>query len=290
MRRQLRTLHAALELVPAPLFVVSDLDGTLLDRRERVSPHMREVVGRMAEQGTVFTLATGRPARWVLPVIEQLPVQPLCVCANGAVVYDSAKDEIVRAMELNSATLSTVIQRLTAGAEGTALHGAGFAVERAGTSAFDRADELFCVTEGYDHAWLSDEHKVLSTEDLIAQPAVKLLVRNENVSSQELFDAVAPRLDPREVHATFSWGGGLVEISAPGVSKRTSLEWIAERLGVQATETIAFGDMPNDLEMLGWAGTAVAMGNAHDDVKAAADLVTASNNDDGVAAVLARWF
>lgn len=279
-----------LKSVPTPRFVISDLDGTLLDKNERVSPRLREAVGRMAEHGTTFTLATGRPARWVLPVIEQLPVQPMCVCANGAVVYDSATDEIVRAVELAPETLGRVVDLLSDALSGTPLANTGFAVERTGTSAFDRADELFCVTENYGHAWISDEHRVLSKTDLVALPAVKLLVRNESVSSQELYEAVAPHLDPAEVNATFSWGGGLVEISAPGISKRSSLEWIVERLGVSPEQAIAFGDMPNDLEMLAWAGTGVAMGNAHDDVKKAADMVTLSNNDDGVARVLKNWF
>lgn len=273
-----------------PRFVVSDLDGTLLDPRERVSGLMQDVVRTMAAQGTQFSLATGRPARWVLPVIEQLPVQPLCVCANGAIVYDSASDKVLRAVELAPATLQNVVNLLSMDVEGTPLEAAGFAVERTGTSAFDRAEELFCVTEKYEHAWLSDEHALLTLDGLTSAPAVKLMVRNHNVSSQELFEAVAPRLDPAEAHATFSWGGGLVEISAPGVSKRSSLEWIAARLGVDAAETIAFGDMPNDLEMLDWAGTAVAMGNAHERVKNAADHVTNSNAEDGVARVLARWF
>lgn len=279
-----------LKSVPTPRFVISDLDGTLLDKNERVSPRLREAVGRMAEYGTTFTLATGRPARWVLPVIEQLPVQPMCVCANGAVVYDSATDEIVRAVELAPETLGRVVDLLSDALSGTPLANTGFAVERTGTSAFDRADELFCVTENYGHAWISDEHRVLNKTDLVALPAVKLLVRNESVSSQELYEAVAPHLDPAEVNATFSWGGGLVEISAPGISKRSSLEWIVERLGVSPEQAIAFGDMPNDLEMLAWAGTGVAMGNAHDDVKKAADMVTLSNNDDGVARVLKNWF
>lgn len=275
---------------PPPLLVVSDLDGTLLNSKERVSTRMRQAVGTMLHHGTVFSIATGRPARWVLPVIEQLPVQPMCVCANGAVVYDSNSDRIIRARELEPSTLRTVMDSLKKNIEGTPLEAAGFAVERVGSSAFDRQDELFCVTPSYDHIWLAEAHSVMTEEELIAQPAVKMLVRNTSISSQELLAHIQPRLDPQVVHATFSWPGGLVELSAPGVSKKTALEWIASQVGVAAHEAVAFGDMPNDLEMLRWAGLGVAMGNAHEQVKAAADLITASNNDDGVAAVLSHWF
>lgn len=285
--------RAQLAAQPAPLFVVSDIDGTFLNSKERVTPRLRTAVASMKRKGTVFSLATGRPARWLLPVLEQLPVKPMCVCANGAVVYDSASDTIVRATELSASVLAETADRLASEKRrkpGTPLDGVSFGTERTGNSAFDRAEELFCVTELYDHAWISDEHNVMSQDELVSKPAVKLLVRNPHVSSQELYDAVAPLLDPEKVHATFSWGGGLVEISAPGTSKRSALEWIARDIGVTGADTVAFGDMPNDLEMLNWAGLGVAMGNAHDDVKNVADLVTTTNDDDGVANVLEAWF
>ena len=110
------------------------------------------------------------------------------------------------------------------------------------------------------------------------------------MSSAELYEKLAPVIDPEVATATYSWEGGLVEVSAPGVSKRSALEWIAEDIGVDASEVVAFGDMPNDVEMLRWAGLGVAMGNAEDGVKSVADEVTADNNSDGVAQVLERWF
>ena len=85
-------------------------------------------------------------------------------------------------------------------------------------------------------------------------------------------------------------GAGIVELLPPGLSKSIGLSLVARRLGVKAAETIAFGDMPNDVTMLRWAGHGVAMANAHASVKAVADEVTASNNEDGVAAVLERIF
>jgi hydroxymethylpyrimidine pyrophosphatase-like HAD family hydrolase len=79
-----------------------------------------------------------------------------------------------------------------------------------------------------------------------------------------------------------------MEISASGVSKAVALSRLADELGVPADEVVAFGDMPNDVPMLGWAGHAVAVANAHPDVLAAADEITASNDDDGVAQVIER--
>lgn len=268
-----------------PKLVVSDVDGTLLDQRERVSPRMRRMIGEMVRKGTVFTLASGRPARWLFPVLDQINVRPVVVCANGAVIYDSALDRVVHAE-----TLSPEVQRDIVGSLRAMDPELGFAAERVGRSAFDREGELFCVTENYDHAWATEEHTVIPWQQLVSLPAVKLLVRDHRRSSAALYDAIAPHIDPALAHATFSWEGGLVEISAPGVSKRSALQWVAESLGVGAEDVVVFGDMPNDLEMLGWAGTGVAMGNAHAEVKAAADTVTLSNDEDGVAEYLGQWF
>ena len=83
---------------------------------------------------------------------------------------------------------------------------------------------------------------------------------------------------------------GLVEISAAGVTKAAALARVCDRLGIDAADVVAFGDMPNDLALLAWAGTSYAVSNAHPSVLAAADHVTASNDEDGVAEALAGIF
>lgn len=239
----------------------------------------------MKDQGVTFTLATGRPARWLMPVLEQLPVRPICVCANGAVTYDSANDTI-----LSTRTLGTeVLQRIVSTVSEAHPH-LGFAVERAGASAFDRPQALFAVTENYDHAWDTDEHSHENLSELTSMPAVKLLIRHSTWTSSQLFQLINPMVDPADANVTYSWEGGLVEISAPGVSKRLALAELAENLGVEEKDIIAFGDMPNDIEMISWAGWGVAMGNADAAVANIADEVTGTNDEDGVAQVLGRWF
>ena len=220
-----------------------------------------------------------------MPVFEQLPVRPVCACANGAVIYDADRDQILHAATLAPDLTRGLIDHLS-----EAVPGVGFAVERAGASAFDRADELFSVSPGYDHAWDSTEHAVQSLDELTAQPVVKLLVRDPNRTSAELYAAVRPFIDATQAKATYSYEGGLVEVAAAGISKRSALEWIAAQIGVDAAETVAFGDMPNDTEMLSWAGHGVAMGNAEESLKGVANEITLTNDEDGVAAVLERWF
>lgn len=291
----------------APTLVVSDLDGTLVTSAERVSPRACVVINRLVSAGATFIPASGRPARWMLPVIEQLGLRPMCVCANGAVVYDSAADRITYAAELPAGVLSQVTATISE-ATGPWLADQGlppvtFAAERAGRSAFDRADELFAVQPEYPHAWDTEEHSVEPLDALCAVPAVKLLVRHEAMESSELFDLVNPVVDPTVAHVTWSFSGGLLEINVPGVSK---LSGVAHALGdvddgaagaglravpaLDPSRVVAFGDMPNDVAMLQWAGMGVAMGNAVDEVTAIADHCTSSNDDDGVAEVLEQWF
>lgn len=266
----------------APRLVATDVDGTLLDPDERVPPRAVAVVDRLVAAGTEFVLVTGRPPRWIPPVTEQLGRTCLAVCANGAVLYDATEDHVVWSRSLSAETLARL-----ADAAAEALPGCGVAVERVPTRAFDEA-ETFLAEPDYSHAWPGALH-VAPRDEVLAQPAVKLLVRAPGLSSDAMVAALAPAFGDL-ADLTFSTPRGLVEASPPGVTKATGLAEVAERLGVDAADVVAFGDMPNDLEMLRWAGHGVAMGNAHPALLEAADEITAHHGDDGLALVLERWF
>jgi hydroxymethylpyrimidine pyrophosphatase-like HAD family hydrolase len=167
------------------------------------------------------------------------------------------------------------------------LPGCRIAVERVPTAAAD--DRPFVAEPGYRHAWAAGAEMVAERPELLSRPAVKLLLRNPELSSDAMVAALTPVLG-HAADLTFSTGRGLVEVSPPGVTKATGLAEVAQRHGVDAGGVVAFGDMPNDLEMLRWAGHGVAMGNAHPALLEVADEITASNGDDGLALILERWF
>lgn len=269
----------------APRLIASDIDGTLLDRNHRVPRRNRDAVARAVQQGVYFALSTGRPFRWIAPVLEQLPVRPVCVTSNGAVLYDSAEDRVMSAHELSPAALAEVVDVAQ-----TVLGTVGFGAERAGGSLADAVEDLFVVERHYSENALFEGFGVVSMGELVGQPAVKFLIRNTDYSAPELYELIAPHIDPELAHLTYSMQEGILEVAAPNVTKRRGVEWLAEYTGVAQQETIAFGDMPNDIEMLTWAGCGVAMENAHPEVKAAADAVTVANYQAGVAKVLERWF
>ncbi|MCV7127572.1 MULTISPECIES: Cof-type HAD-IIB family hydrolase [Mycolicibacterium] len=267
-----------------PLLVATDVDGTLLDDDENVSPRTRSVVRAVVDAGAQFVLATGRPPRWVPPIVDQLGFAPMAVCANGAVIYDPSTDRIISARTLSADALGQLAEIAT-----RVVPGAGLAVERVGSSAHDAATPQFVSSPGYEHAWLNPDNTEVSMEDLLSAPAVKLLIRKAGARSADMA-AVLARHIGIEGDITYSTNNGLIEIVPLGVSKATGIEELARPLGIEPADVVTFGDMPNDVPMLGWAGLGVAMGNAHPDAVAAADEVTATNAEDGVARVLERWW
>jgi Cof subfamily protein (haloacid dehalogenase superfamily) len=267
-----------------PLLIASDVDGTLLDEHERVTPRTRAAVRAAVDSGVQFVLATGRPPRWIAPVVDALGLTPMAVCANGAVIYDSATDRILSARTLSPEVLAELAEVAT-----RVIPGAGLAVERVGRSAHDAATPQFVSSPGYEHAWLNPDNTEVSVDDLLSAPAVKLLIRKAGARSSDMVAALAEHVGI-EGDLTYSTNNGLIEVVPLGVSKATGVDEVARPLGIVAADVVAFGDMPNDVPMLRWAGLGVAMGNAHLDAVAAADEVTATNADDGVARVLERWW
>jgi len=274
--------------VVAPKLIVSDIDGTLLDSNGRVSPRLRDALTRAVRAGTKVALATGRPHRWLAPVLDQLPFTPMCVCANGAVVYDPSHDDVLHRHELHPETLGEIARTAADVLAGRGEY--GFGVERVGDSAFDPEDQCFLITPGYSTDLWDIGYGVVDVGELVSVPAAKILVRHKAMTSAELFDLVAPAVDPQRAHVTYSMNDGLLEVSAPGINKAAGVSIVAAELGIDPRDVIAFGDMPNDIEMLAWAGTGVAMGNAAPIVHDAADATTASNDDFGLARVIEQWF
>ncbi len=267
-----------------PRLVATDVDGTLLDPMDTVTPRTVAAIANARAAGTQVVLATGRPARWIPAAAAAAGLDGYAVCANGAVLYDIAADHVLLAHRLDPVLLHDIVHAVSA-----ALPGVAVAVERIGDSAAALEGHEFLTEEGYRHPWVGDTIRTGSRAELLGRPAVKLLLRQEGMTSDELAE-ITRGLVGDSVDVTYSSSVGMVELSPYGVTKGSGLAEVARRIGVAAEEVVAFGDMPNDVPMLHWAGLGVAMGNGHPDALAAADEVTLSNADDGVAVVLERWF
>lgn len=271
-----------------PRLICSDVDGTLLTPQDRITPRVRDAIVRAVGDGAEVALATGRPHRWIFPVLDQLPIRPVCVTANGAVLYDSANDRVIRSHVLDPDTMAEILE--SAREAFAPFGGISIGCERAGESAFDPEEESFVVDPNFLHTWEAQGFGVQPAHEVIAAPAVKLILRNESMTAPEMYEVIFPFIDPEVAHVTFSMNEGLLEVAAPGVTKALGVATLAEMHGVDQADVVCVGDMPNDIEMLQWAGLGVAMGNARPEVKDVADLVTGTNEESGVAQVLERWF
>ena len=266
--------------MPPFRLVASDIDGTLIRTDGTLSPRTITVLDQLYSRGVPTVLVTGRPVRWLSQLYDQM-VEPLpAVCANGAVVYDPDTDEILRAAPLSVDLLADVTRQLREAVPDVTL-----AVEV-------EDGRSFWYEEKWPLHWDSEDNKIrvlTSPEELTSAPAVKLLARSASYGPDD-FAALVSRTLGGIAEATHSSSSALVEISAAGVTKAAGLAWFCERDGLTAEEVVAFGDMPNDLPLLAWAGRSVAMGNAHPALREIADEVTLTNDEDGVAVYLEKLF
>jgi len=258
---------------PLPGLVATDLDGTLLDDRGRVSDRTRAAVAALEEHGVPFVVVTARPMRWMHDLRHIIGPHGLAIVSNGAILYDVAADAPVELTGIEAADGLALVERVRA-----ALPGAQFAVETAAGIVLEpEYDEPYHVPDGSPVGPLAQ---------VWTAPGVKILVRAPDVEPAVLQSTVVAAVGEA---ATPTWSGdALVEIGPAGVTKATALARLAASLGVEAEGVVAFGDMPNDLPMLRWAGHACAVANAHPDVLAAADEVVPAHTDDGVARTLER--
>lgn len=252
--------------------VATDLDGTLLRSDGTVSDRTREVLAAVDAAGVPVVFVTGRPLRWMTDLWPLVGAHGMAVVSNGAVVYDVAAHEVRRTVGIERDAGLALVAAVRA-----AVPDASFAIERLSGIAHER--------DFVDVDRVPPGSPVGPLEEVWDTSAVKLLVRYRDGDPDALHEAVAAAVGDDAV-ATWSMPG-LIEISAAGITKAVALAQVSADLGIEAADVVAFGDMPNDVAMLEWAGTSYAVANAHPAVRAAAERTAPSNDDDGVAEVLA---
>jgi hydroxymethylpyrimidine pyrophosphatase-like HAD family hydrolase len=253
--------------------IVCDLDGTLLDSSGHVSPRTRAAVDRVQELGHVFVIATARPVRDTRKVARAFGQGAVAVCGNGSIVFDFVREEVVGYHPLTRQSAREALGALRSRFPGVRL-GAECRLDLVLERPFDLPGSL-----------AREAHRVtLLEEALDGHGPGKLMVQLDG-SSDAYYDDVRDILTGCEVTVS---GTGFCEVMSAGVTKASALARVARELGLDSADAVAFGDMPNDLSMLAWSGTGVAVANAHPLVIESADEVTASNDDDGVAVWLER--
>ncbi|MFC7218018.1 Cof-type HAD-IIB family hydrolase [Streptomyces polyrhachis] len=273
------TDEAATPTAPRPRLIATDLDGTLLRDDKSVSPRTITALAAAEKAGIEVCFVTGRPARWMGVVSDHVHGHGTAICANGASVVDLHRGgELTEVRPLAEADALAVVTALRAVAPAVT-----FAVERTAGIHYEPHYPPFHLDPA---ATVAPVTKLLSAESGHAdEPVLKLLAHHTELDPDE-FLSLARTAGGHRADFTRSSPSALLEVSARGVSKASTLaRWCAAR-GIEAADVVAFGDMPNDIEMLSWAGTSYAMANAHPEVLAATTHRTASNAQDGVAMVI----
>jgi Cof subfamily protein (haloacid dehalogenase superfamily) len=261
--------------------IATDLDGTLLRDDKTVSARTVAALAAAEQAGIEVFFVTGRPARWMDVVSEHVHGHGLAICANGAAVVDlHGGKTFLDVRPLLRPTALDVVKALR-----TTVPGTTFAVEMTSGIHYEPGYPPFFLDPG---ATVAAAEKLLF-EDVpgTADPVLKLLAQHPELDP-DAFLGTAREAAGGLASFTRSSPTALLEISGLGVSKASTLARCCAERGIAPEEVVAFGDMPNDIEMLGWAGRSYAMGNAHPDAVAAATGRTAGNNEDGVALVIER--
>ena len=261
----------------ATRLVATDLDGTLLHTDGTVTERTREVIAAIEDLGILVVFVTGRPIRWMEPLWQHVGDHGLAICSNGGIVYDVPGRSVIEYRAIPRDVGLEVATRIRA-----AVPDSVFAVERANGG-------------GREKGWPNRHDRPLAEIDegplevIFADDVVKMLALHTEMPPADYWARVEEEVG-HLVTTTWSSVEALVEMSGAGVTKGTTLELICAERGIVAEDVVAFGDMPNDVTMLQWAGLSYAMANAHPLAQEAADRIAPGNDEDGVAAVLEELF
>lgn len=261
--------------------IATDLDGTLLRPERTVSARTWAALDAARVAGIHVVPVTARQPRGVRRIAEAAGFTEYALCGNGAYGIHLGTGEV-----LFEAHVEEVVQRALAEALRGRVPGVLFLSVRKGGEVYVAQDGYAALAHFEDHKREPAALGTHSLDDVLAAPSLKFIVRHATLTPRELL-AELHALNLGGFAVTHS-GAPFLEVLAEGVSKAWGLERLCARLGVAREEVLAFGAAPNDAEMLAWAGRGVAMGNAEPEALRAADEVTLTNTEDGVAAVIER--
>ncbi len=257
-----------------PALIATDLDGTLLDAESRIPRRNAEALWRAHRHGVPIAITTGRPVRWLGGLESIQGLRPHVICSNGSVRFDLASGTMAHRVEVPPDTARSVAAELRDREPGIT-----FAVE---IGARWGCEPEFPIRDGR-----AVPDVIAPIDELVGIGVVKLMALSGTSSSDALAQRLVPIIGGR-LSATWSMGGarGLLEIGPPGVSKATALRELCDELGIGLHDVVAFGDMPNDLDMLRAVGHPYAMANAHPLLLAEGFNLAPRHTDDGVGRVV----
>ncbi len=257
--------------------IATDMDGTLLTPNNEITAETLSAIKSAQEKGVVFTLSTGRPLQGVKKYVQQLELDCPIITYNGAVIAHSRTGEIIFSQNMDTADARKVYSL----AKDKNVMFIIWSQNRL------YASEISEKTHFYEGITSTKAELITDFESLLEQGITKFLWYD----TPENLDKWAGELQDESLEKTTFVKSRpyFMEFFSNKVSKAVAMEKLGEYYGIDKAEMIAVGDMSNDLPMIQYAGLGVAMANAVDAVKSAADYITASNTENGVAKVIKKF-
>lgn len=261
--------------------IALDMDGTLLNTEKKITENTKKALKKAEEKGVKVVLASGRPLSGITKFLEELDLMKgddYALSFNGGIVINSKTEEIINSSLLKGSDLKylyNISKEL-----GVNIH--AFSVkEGLITPKMSQYTQHECDINGIE-ATIKDLNEVEDDEDI-----VKVMM----IDPQEILDKAIEKLpkDLYDKYSVFKSAPFFLEFTNKEVDKGKGLKKLGEYLGIKQEEIIACGDAGNDLSMIKYAGLGVAMENATEDVKKAADYITLSNDNDGIAHVVEKF-
>jgi Cof subfamily protein (haloacid dehalogenase superfamily) len=264
-------------ITPTIQMVAIDLDGTLLNDSKQVSDQTVKALECVVDRGVRIIIASARPPRSVRHIYNQLRLDTWTINYNGALIWDEPNKQVVFHRPIDGARVRKMIDRARAKFDSVLV-----TCEILDRWYTDRFDQTYTTETGR----LFRPDVVAPLDQFCNQPITKLLLLGERKIIDQLESEVATENDSVTVVRT---DPELIQIMDKYVSKAAALQLVAEHYRIPMENVMAIGDAPNDVGIIRLAGVGVAMDNASEIAKDAADWIAPSNNDHGVHAALVKF-
>ncbi|MDR1542075.1 MAG: Cof-type HAD-IIB family hydrolase [Clostridiales bacterium] len=276
---------------------VLDIDGTLVNNFKQVSRRTVNVISRLESKGVHVCLCTGRNIASMLPVARKLKLETPCICIDGSIMYDLKKKKIIYESVLPNAVMRDVIDIARARSVNIEAVTWSRYIWHISNRSIENVDVYkagsFNLPESVIYSLLKYRFGVRYEKSLdkfyrIKDQIYQIVAMGEE-KDIKLIQSDLELHDNKDIRSRILWGNQLF-ITGKNVSKSHGLKILAEHFGVGMEEAVAIGDDLNDLDMIEAAGMGVAMGNANESVKAVSGHVTKTNEEDGAALALEKFF
>lgn len=263
--------------------IVSDCDGTLLTSGQVIPEEVKAAINEYVSSGGIFAVCTGRMLKSILPRVKELGLKGLVVAYQGTVIADIESGKIIKKGHINYSDVAEICA----------------AIESRGQNMNVYSDEVFYTDLPKDNEGLRRYEEITGVQGESICGAMSQFVLNNKLDCQKVTSLVLPKdrdglytflLDrfKNKFDVTCS-AKELVEVSPLSDNKGAALKYIADYFNIPLSSTVAIGDNLNDLPMIKEAAVGVAVGNAVEGLKEAADVVTVTNNEGAVAKIIEKY-